>query len=87
LVDEFLPMVCASDAVASMLVLDYGRREGEWIPNRHGARKSRRHLVSATLERSRFTAIIRTRRRWPKNPRHAMVSRPTSVGGWLWHLK
>ncbi len=52
------------DAVASMLYLDYGRREGEWIPNAEGGRLNfeaisfLRRLNAAVHERFPGTFII-----------------------------
>ncbi len=70
------------DAVASMLYLDYGRKAGEWIPNRHGGREN---LDAMQFLRTLNEAVYRDHpdtvtvaeesTAWP------MVSRPTYMGG------
>ncbi|MBV9990544.1 MAG: 1,4-alpha-glucan branching protein GlgB [Alphaproteobacteria bacterium] len=45
------------DAVASMLYRDYSRKEGEWIPNRHGGREN----LEAIDFLKRLNAVVRER--------------------------
>ncbi|MEW6273433.1 MAG: 1,4-alpha-glucan branching protein GlgB [Thermodesulfobacteriota bacterium] len=70
------------DAVASMLYLDYSRKAGEWIPNRHGGRENldaieflRRMNVEVYGNHPGTQTIAEESTAWP------MVSRPTYVGG------
>jgi alpha-1,4-glucan:alpha-1,4-glucan 6-glycosyltransferase len=70
------------DAVASMLYLDYSRREGEWIPNRFGGRENLEavsFLQECNAEVYRrlpdITTIAEESTAWPG------VSRPVDVGG------
>ncbi len=70
------------DAVASMLYLDYSRKDGEWIPNAHGGRENLDaiHLLREFNEQAhaQFPGILTLAEEstsWPG------VSRPTSHGG------
>jgi 1,4-alpha-glucan branching enzyme len=70
------------DAVASMLYLDYSRREGQWIANKYGGRENldaidflRRFNEEAYKEHGDIQTIAEESTAWP------MVSRPVYVGG------
>ena len=52
------------DAVASMLYLDYGRKDGEWVPNRYGGNRNLeaieffRHLNTVVVQRGHGAMVI-----------------------------
>jgi 1,4-alpha-glucan branching enzyme len=76
------------DAVASMLYLDYARKEGDWVPNQYGGRENLEAITFLRRTNDRVheaypdvLMYAEESTAWP------MVTRPTNVGGLGFDLK
>jgi 1,4-alpha-glucan branching enzyme len=76
------------DAVASMLYLDYGRKDKKWVPNKYGGRENldaiaflKQFNEIVYREKPEIQTIAEESTAWP------MVSRPTYAGGLGFGLK
>jgi len=70
------------DAVASMLYLDYARKEGEWIPNQYGGRENIDAIdFLRSLNREIYRAFPDVQAIAEESTSWPMVSRPAHIGG------
>lgn len=76
------------DAVASMLYLDYSRKEGQWLPNQYGGRENLEVIdflkhVNTVLHKEHPGCIIAAE----ESTSYPMISRPTHMGGLGFSMK
>jgi 1,4-alpha-glucan branching enzyme len=76
------------DAVASMLYRDYSRKDGQWIPNRHGGRENLEAIdflkrMNEVIGQERPQAVTLAE----ESTAFPAVSRPTYAGGLGFHYK
>lgn len=70
------------DAVASMLYLDYSRKNGEWIPNQYGSNENLESIAFLRrLNEAVYTHFPDTMTIAEESTSWSMVSRPTYLGG------
>jgi 1,4-alpha-glucan branching enzyme len=76
------------DAVASMLYLDYSRKEGQWIPNEYGGRENLEVIkflqhMNSVLHQEHPGCIVAAE----ESTSYPMVSRPAHMGGLGFSMK
>jgi 1,4-alpha-glucan branching enzyme len=70
------------DAVASMLYLDYSRKEGEWIPNQFGGRENLEAIsLLKEMNEEVYKSFSGIQTIAEESTAYPMISRPTFLGG------